>query len=81
MNDPNLLAFKGTPGPWKVQISQSGKHNFNITSTTLGVKFKIARIPFIIEDDKDDEFLTKLNQKVFQRPKQMPTLSAPPRRR
>lgn len=60
---PNKLAFKGTPGPWKIVKSQSGKHNINIIGTSLGSKYKVARVPFAYEEAGNDEFIHKLNSK------------------
>ena len=33
-------------------LSQSGKNNYNIVGDVLGGKYKIARVPFVMEDDK-----------------------------
>ena len=41
---------KGTPGPWKIKHSES-KKAFNIISSRLGTKHKIARIPYECEGD------------------------------
>jgi len=41
------LEFKGTKGEWKVAgISESGLHHYNVIGTSLGNRFKIARVPF-----------------------------------
>lgn len=46
--------FKGTKGPWVLKDSVSGKSNYNIIGTALGGKYKIARVPFVSEYDKDE---------------------------
>lgn len=36
---------------WKVQESLTGKDNFNIVGEIPGYKYKIARVPFMVEQD------------------------------
>lgn len=38
--------FKGTKGPWKVRHSDSNTA-WNVTGTCAGLKYKIARCPYI----------------------------------
>ena len=60
-----MKEFKGTKGPWKTVESQSGKRNINIIGTTLGGKYKIARVPFIVEEVKNDSYIDRLNERNF----------------
>jgi hypothetical protein len=41
--------LKSTPGPWEVKHSES-KSAFNIVGTQLGGKYKLARVPYLVDD-------------------------------
>lgn len=47
------MSAKHTPGPWRVKRSES-KPAFNVVGTKVGCKYKIARCPYISDDDKQE---------------------------
>lgn len=49
------MELEFTKGPWKFNgASQKGGNHFNVVGTTLGSKFKIARVPFDVVPDLED---------------------------
>ena len=47
------MKTKYTTGPWQVVHSES-KNAWNVIGTMLGGKFKLAKVPYILMERKDD---------------------------
>lgn len=45
-----MAEFKGTKGKWEIKHSFS-KDAFNIIGTVLGGKYKVARVPYLVDED------------------------------
>lgn len=45
--------FKGTKGEWKIKHSES-KNAFNIIGTIVGGNYKIARVPYSVDEKYSD---------------------------